>query len=64
MHWHAITVSICTSFVTIALCYLFPVFLKPFREINKRLTEEQATLEFQKALKLEADFSEYFTGMF
>lgn len=33
-----------------------------YREVNKRLTEAQITQEYQKSLKLEADFSEYFTG--
>lgn len=32
------------------------------REWNKRLTEDQAKKMFDRAMKLENDFSEYFTG--
>lgn len=30
--------------------------------MNKRMTEEQARKTFERAVKLEAEFSEYFTG--
>lgn len=33
-----------------------------FREMNKRQTYEQANKVFDKAVKLEQDFGEYFTG--
>lgn len=33
-----------------------------FREMNKRQTYEQANKMFDKAVKLEQDFGEYFTG--
>lgn len=33
-----------------------------FREMNKRITEEQARKTYERALKLEAEFGEYFTG--
>lgn len=33
-----------------------------FREMNKRQTYEQASKVFDKAVKLEQDFGEYFTG--
>lgn len=32
------------------------------REMNKRLTEEQARKTYDRAVKLEQDFTEYFTG--
>lgn len=32
------------------------------REVNKRLTEEQAKKTFDRALKLEQEFGEFFTG--
>lgn len=32
------------------------------REMNKRQTYEQANKVFDKAVKLEQDFGEYFTG--
>lgn len=35
-----------------------------FREMNKRLTEEQAKKTYDRAIKLEQEFGEYFTGMF
>ena len=31
--------------------------------MNKRITEEQARKTYERALKLEQDFGEYFTGM-
>ena len=32
------------------------------REMNKRITEEQARLSFDRTIKLEQEFGEYFTG--
>ena len=32
------------------------------RDLNKRLTEEQAQKTYDRALKLEQEFGEYFTG--
>lgn len=32
------------------------------REMNKRLTEEQARKTFDRAMKLEQEFAEFFTG--
>lgn len=32
--------------------------------MNKRLTEEQAKKTYDRAIKLEQEFGEYFTGMF
>lgn len=34
-----------------------------FREMNKRMTEEQAKKTFDRALKMESEFGEYFTGL-
>lgn len=34
------------------------------REMNKRLTEEQARKTFERAMKLEQEFTEHFTGLF
>jgi len=34
------------------------------RELNKRLTEEQAQKTYDRALKLEQEFGEYFTGKY
>lgn len=36
--------------------------LSLLREMNKRLTEEQAKKTFDRAMKLEQEFGEYFTG--
>ena len=47
----------------------FPaVFLKPksiesLLEMNKRMTEEQARKLFERAMKLEQEFGEYFTAV-
>ncbi len=35
----------------------------PCRDINKRLTEEQAKKTFDRAMRLEQEFGEFFTGM-
>lgn len=32
------------------------------RELNKRITEEQARKTYERSLKLEQEFAEYFTG--
>ena len=47
--------------------YPIAIFLKPksvesIREMNKRLTEDQAQKTYDRALKLEQEFGEYFTG--
>ena len=44
------------------------VFLKPrsiesLLEMNKRMTEEQARKLFERAMKLEQEFGEYFTAV-
>jgi hypothetical protein len=33
-----------------------------YREMNRRMTEEQAKKTFERALKMEHEFGEYFTG--
>lgn len=43
---------------------LFNDFMCVSREMNKRLTEEQAKKTYDRAIKLEQEFGEYFTGMF
>ena len=35
-----------------------------FREWNKRTTEDQARKMYDRAVKMEAEFGEYFTGKF
>ncbi|XP_062916905.1 disks large homolog 3 isoform X6 [Mobula hypostoma] len=52
----------------LALLYSIAIFIKPksvqsLMEMNKRQTEEQATKTFEKALKLEQEFGEYFTAI-
>ena len=47
---------------------LLAVFLKPksiesLLEMNKRMTEEQARKLFERAMKLEQEFGEYFTAV-
>lgn len=37
--------------------------LSLYRDMNKRLTEEQAKKTFDRAMKLEQEFGEFFTGM-
>lgn len=34
------------------------------REMNRRMTEEQAKKTYERALKMEQEFGEYFTGIF
>ena len=53
----------------VATLYPIAIFLKPksvdsIRELNKRLTEEQAQKTYDRALKLEQEFGEYFTGKY
>lgn len=45
--------------VTLLMCV---VFLPHHRDMNKRLTEEQARKTFDRAIKLEQEFGEFFTG--
>ncbi|XP_029185251.2 LOW QUALITY PROTEIN: disks large homolog 1-like [Acropora millepora] len=52
----------------VATLYPIAIFLKPIsveciRDLNKRLTEEQAQKTFDRALKLEQEFGEYFTAV-
>uniref|UniRef100_A0A8C3KE58 Disks large homolog 1 n=1 Tax=Calidris pygmaea TaxID=425635 RepID=A0A8C3KE58_9CHAR len=53
----------------IAQLYPISIFIKPksvenIMEMNKRLTEEQARKTFERAMKLEQEFTEHFTGVF
>lgn len=46
-------------------CFSFSVLssrFHPRREMNKRLTEEQSRKTFDRATKLEQEFTEHFTG--
>ena len=50
------------------IALLSAVFLKPksiesLLEMNKRMTEEQARKLFERAMKLEQEFGEYFTAV-
>jgi len=52
----------------VAQLYPIAVFLKPksiesLLEMNKRMTEEQARKLFERAMKLEQEFGEYFTAV-
>uniref|UniRef100_A0A3B1J3X2 Discs, large homolog 2 (Drosophila) n=1 Tax=Astyanax mexicanus TaxID=7994 RepID=A0A3B1J3X2_ASTMX len=52
----------------VAQLYPIAIFIKPrsiesLMEMNKRLTEEQAKKTFDRAMKLEQDFGEYFTAL-
>ncbi|XP_007638736.1 disks large homolog 1 isoform X7 [Cricetulus griseus] len=52
----------------IAQLYPISVFIKPksmenIMEMNKRLTEEQARRTFERAMKLEQEFTEHFTAI-
>ncbi|KAG8453077.1 hypothetical protein GDO86_004767 [Hymenochirus boettgeri] len=52
----------------VAQLYPIAIFIKPksvetLMEINKRLTEEQAKKTFDRALKLEQEFGEFFTAI-
>jgi len=42
---------------------LKPKSVDSIRELNKRLTEEQAQKTYDRALKLEQEFGEYFTAV-
>ncbi|EPY79545.1 discs, large 2 isoform 1-like protein [Camelus ferus] len=42
--------------------FIKPKSLEPLMEMNKRLTEEQAKKTYDRAIKLEQEFGEYFTG--
>uniref|UniRef100_A0A2K5N924 Discs large MAGUK scaffold protein 2 n=1 Tax=Cercocebus atys TaxID=9531 RepID=A0A2K5N924_CERAT len=44
--------------------FIKPRSLEPLMEMNKRLTEEQAKKTYDRAIKLEQEFGEYFTGKF
>uniref|UniRef100_A0A8C7J5L2 Discs, large homolog 2 (Drosophila) n=1 Tax=Oncorhynchus kisutch TaxID=8019 RepID=A0A8C7J5L2_ONCKI len=51
----------------VAQLYPIAIFIKPrsidsLMEMNKRLTEEQARKTFDRAMKLEQEFGEFFTG--
>lgn len=39
------------------------LFLFYFRDMNKRITEDQAKMTFERTQKLEHEFGEYFTCM-
>ncbi|GFS14248.1 disks large-like protein 1 [Elysia marginata] len=52
----------------VAGLYPIAIFIKPksaesIMEMNKRITEEQARKTFERALKLETEFGEYFTAV-
>ncbi|KAH9509443.1 Disks large 1 [Bulinus truncatus] len=52
----------------VAGLYPIAIFIKPksaesIMEMNKRITEEQAKKTYERALKLEAEFGEYFTAV-
>ncbi|XP_055480791.1 disks large homolog 1 isoform X10 [Psammomys obesus] len=52
----------------IAQLYPISIFIKPksmenIMEMNKRLTEEQARKTFERAMKLEQEFTEHFTAL-
>ncbi|XP_064414028.1 disks large homolog 2 [Latimeria chalumnae] len=52
----------------VAQLYPIAIFIKPksvesLMEMNKRLTEEQAKKTFDRAIKLEQEFGEYFTAI-
>lgn len=48
------------SNLSIILIYL--LFCVIFREMNRRMTEEQAKKTYERAIKMEQEFGEYFTG--
>ncbi|XP_025211228.1 disks large homolog 2 isoform X1 [Theropithecus gelada] len=43
--------------------FIKPRSLEPLMEMNKRLTEEQAKKTYDRAIKLEQEFGEYFTAI-
>lgn len=38
------------------------LILNSNREMNRRMTEEQAKKTYERAIKMEQEFGEYFTG--
>uniref|UniRef100_A0A8C2XPY8 Discs, large homolog 2 (Drosophila) n=1 Tax=Cyclopterus lumpus TaxID=8103 RepID=A0A8C2XPY8_CYCLU len=46
----------------VAQLYPIAIFIKP-KDMNKRLTEEQAKKTFDRAMKLEQEFGEFFTAL-
>lgn len=51
----------------VAQLYPIAIFIKPLSsewmlEMNKRSTSDQAQKQFERALKLENEFGEFFTG--
>lgn len=42
--------------------FLRPISVDSIMEMNKRMSEEQARKTYERAMKLEQDFAEYFTG--
>ena len=53
----------------VAQLYPIAIFIKPLNtewmmEMNKRTTSDQAQKQYERALKLEHEFGEFFTGMF
>lgn len=55
-HWLKMIIKYTTDKLTENICDVFLI-----REMNKRLTEEQAKKAFDRALKLEQEFTEHFT---
>ena len=52
----------------VATLYPIAIFIKPkclesILEMNKRMTDDQAKKTFERALKLETDFGEFFTAI-
>ncbi|XP_071839440.1 disks large homolog 4-like isoform X5 [Apostichopus japonicus] len=43
--------------------FLRPISVESIMEMNKRMSEEQARKTFERAMKLEQDFAEYFTAL-
>lgn len=54
LHYHKVTL----------LPSLELTYFSSRREMNKRMTEEQAKKTYERALKMEQEFGEYFTGKF
>lgn len=40
----------------------YDLFVNSHREMNRRMTEEQAKKTYERAIKMEQEFGEYFTG--
>ena len=47
----------------ISAVFLKPKSIESLLEMNKRMTEEQARKLFERAMKLEQEFGEYFTAV-